>query len=335
MAIGRETVRFEFTEWLRKRSKSPNKILNAIIAEREVIIMLLDERSVVLEEPKTFAEFVFYEAFDGKCVVDYPAHIDYSVDAVLKCLPPDMSEIYCEYVNRRLAGKKKMESIYEVAALKEMSSSRISHQCDKARYRLADDELAYYLVNGRMFTPYNEPNWRSARITYLGVRNQCARKLYEMKIHYVGRLFNRRNFVRDTLTGKNREDFESAMYNHEFVDDNLCVIVGYSRRCPVCNGRNTMYLPKWKYMSLCNNECTAKDLFPTAGKFYWKLLDTGMCYDCQSSVYNLPKPGEDWGKPMCKCKICGTTLFERNEGLCPVCDTRAYLPSKGGTTHEP
>ena len=49
-----------------------------------------------------------------------------------------------------------------------------------------------------------------------------------------------------------------------------------------------------------------------------------LCYDCQSKIYNMPKPGEDWGKQIGTCECCDCAIWEKDinkEGasFCPNC----------------
>ncbi len=53
--------------------------------------------------------------------------------------------------------------------------------------------------------------------------------------------------------------------------------------------------------------------------FRREALISGMCYDCQSRVFNTPKPGEDWGEQLCECEVCGCPIYKKDNGVCPTC----------------
>ena len=63
---------------------------------------------------------------------------------------------------------------------------------------------------------------------------------------------------------------------------------------------------------------------PDLNTFEREALISELCYDCQSKIYNMPKPGEDWGKQIGNCECCDCAIWEKDinkEGasFCPNC----------------
>lgn len=75
-----------------------------------------------------------------------------------------------------------------------------------------------------------------------------------------------------------------------------------------------------KYMS----GTSIQDAFPELNAFERECVMTGMCFDCQSRLFNKPKPGEDWGPVIGECECCSSPLYskdckEGNHYVCPSC----------------
>lgn len=51
---------------------------------------------------------------------------------------------------------------------------------------------------------------------------------------------------------------------------------------------------------------------PELNNFEREALLSGMCFDCQSKLFNRPKPGESWGKHLGECNCCGADIWEKD-----------------------
>lgn len=103
-----------------------------------------------------------------------------------------------------------------------------------------------------------------------------------------------------------------------------------SRRCPFCGKETTVEVDKEGYSAYLAG-VDIVEAFPDMSSFDREVLITGMCYDCQSSTFNRPKPGEDWGKCLGECTCCGCSVWESKNKLenglyfCRSCGTRMSL----------
>lgn len=46
----------------------------------------------------------------------------------------------------------------------------------------------------------------------------------------------------------------------------------------------------------------------------------GMCDHCYSTLMNEPIPGDtSFGKMVAKCNVCGSSIYEKDNGCCAIC----------------
>ena len=74
-------------------------------------------------------------------------------------------------------------------------------------------------------------------------------------------------------------------------------------------------LQKWR------SGVAIQEAMPECSDFKREFLLSDMCYECQSKTFNVPKPGESWGEPLFECDVCGTSIYAKDENVCPCCLT--------------
>ena len=89
-----------------------------------------------------------------------------------------------------------------------------------------------------------------------------------------------------------------------------------TKRC-MCSKVTAVSVPEdqWeKYLA----GTTAQVTFPTLNKFEREVLISGMCFDCQSKLFHMPKPGEDWGPLVGECPNCDCPIYpiDIKDGVC-------------------
>lgn len=93
-----------------------------------------------------------------------------------------------------------------------------------------------------------------------------------------------------------------------------------------CGNTTKVNVDEAKYLYWCDG-ARIQDVFPDLHPMSRDVLITGFCYDCLSKMYNMPKPDEDWGNPVCHCPTCDCAIWEhrnkKSENLyvCPSCNT--------------
>lgn len=97
-------------------------------------------------------------------------------------------------------------------------------------------------------------------------------------------------------------------------------------KCPVCKNTTQLDLDQDLYVKYKLGNKPVQQIFPNLNSFEREALISGYCFDCSSKIFNAPKPGEDWGKVLGECPICGCNAYERNiEGdfyKCPSCGVK-------------
>lgn len=87
-------------------------------------------------------------------------------------------------------------------------------------------------------------------------------------------------------------------------------------------GNKTVIDVNEKAFRLWNSgKAVIQEAFPELDDFSRDSLLTNMCFDCQSKLFNRPKPGEDWGDIVDECEVCGASLYSKDfdSGVCPCC----------------
>lgn len=70
-----------------------------------------------------------------------------------------------------------------------------------------------------------------------------------------------------------------------------------------------------------------QNVVPELNSFQREMLVSGMCFDCQSKLYNMPVPGDtSWGNLIGECECCGTPIWSKKNARdggyeCPSCNT--------------
>ena len=107
-------------------------------------------------------------------------------------------------------------------------------------------------------------------------------------------------------------------------------------KCPGCGNLTELNIDDEAYMKYKSGEVVAQRAFPNLNSFEREALISGYCFDCTSKIFNTPKPGEDWGKVLGECPVCGCTAYERNvDGnfyKCPSCGVKC--PTEDITVEE-
>lgn len=94
------------------------------------------------------------------------------------------------------------------------------------------------------------------------------------------------------------------------------------RNCVFCGKEQSVTVDRSEY---CNYESgmPIQRAMPTADTFTREFIIIGSCFDCQSKMYNVPKPGEDWGESRGHCPVCDCSLWEKDfteeVAHCPSC----------------
>lgn len=95
-------------------------------------------------------------------------------------------------------------------------------------------------------------------------------------------------------------------------------IIEIDRKCWKCGKITSLEVRKssyerWRYGALIQ-EC-----FPKESVFFRETIINGQCAECQSKMYHIPLTEGAWGKFVCECDICGTSIYEADNGECASC----------------
>lgn len=96
--------------------------------------------------------------------------------------------------------------------------------------------------------------------------------------------------------------------------------MNYIFKCPNCGKDTELDLTAKEAKALEGGQSIQKAL-PKRDAFFREVVISHMCYDCQSKIFNRPKPGEDWGEEIGECPECGSPIYEKDTGICPHCKT--------------
>lgn len=97
-----------------------------------------------------------------------------------------------------------------------------------------------------------------------------------------------------------------------------------TKRCFSC-GKDTCVEINGEKLNLYNQGGhSIQEIFPKEHAMVREFLINGMCFDCQSKMYNSPKPNEDWGEVAGYCPNCGCNLWRKDRNSeggfsCPSC----------------
>lgn len=94
----------------------------------------------------------------------------------------------------------------------------------------------------------------------------------------------------------------------------------YIQKCPGC-GETVTKVVSYEKIKKWRNGALIQEVYPNKDSFFREWLISGMCYECQSKMFNRPAPGMNWGKRIGECEVCGTSLWEKDKGICPCCKT--------------
>lgn len=94
-------------------------------------------------------------------------------------------------------------------------------------------------------------------------------------------------------------------------------------KCKFCGKIQAVNVDENRYRKWVDGELIQRAM-PDLNDFEREALISELCYDCQSKIYNMPKPGEDWGKQIGNCECCDCAIWEKDinkEGasFCPNC----------------
>ena len=95
------------------------------------------------------------------------------------------------------------------------------------------------------------------------------------------------------------------------------------KMCPSCRNQYEIEVDDASIRALENGAMVHNAL----GKydlFTRECFISGLCFDCQSKVFNRPKPGESWGEqhecPNCECSVWDKNFREdKGNYRCPSC----------------
>lgn len=89
--------------------------------------------------------------------------------------------------------------------------------------------------------------------------------------------------------------------------------------CPMCGGTQVVEMTEVQYDAVESGALCVQDALHDHNAFDRETLISGMCHDCQSKMFNRPKPGEDWGPILGECDCCGARIYEKDKGKCSQC----------------
>ena len=94
-------------------------------------------------------------------------------------------------------------------------------------------------------------------------------------------------------------------------------------KCVFCGKIQAVNVDENSYKKWIDGELIQRAM-PDLNEFEREALISELCFDCQSKTFNMPKPGEDWGKQIGTCECCGCDIWEKDlnkEGpsRCPQC----------------
>lgn len=99
------------------------------------------------------------------------------------------------------------------------------------------------------------------------------------------------------------------------------------KKCPVCGQVGFMDVDAEGY-TLLTQGVEVQDAFPTYSASEKQFIATGLCYNCQEKVFNVPAPGHEkqFGKligncPWCKHYIWAKDAIREDVFVCPSCGT--------------
>lgn len=108
--------------------------------------------------------------------------------------------------------------------------------------------------------------------------------------------------------------------------------------CTMCGKESRIFVTEKQYEKIQkryygNNE-RIQDVAPELHPFEREFFITGMCFNCQSKLYNLPKPGdESWGVMVGSCPVCDCALWNKDhkDGVftCPSCNSKVVKDENG------
>lgn len=94
-------------------------------------------------------------------------------------------------------------------------------------------------------------------------------------------------------------------------------------KCKFCGKIQAVNVDEKRYSKWVGGELIQKAM-PDLNAFDRDVLVLELCHDCLSKTYNMPKPGEDWGKQLGCCDCCDRPVWEKDvmeDGsfICPNC----------------
>jgi len=96
-----------------------------------------------------------------------------------------------------------------------------------------------------------------------------------------------------------------------------------SKQCFACGKVSEVKIVKDKVKDYKEGLLNIQNIFPEEHVMVREFLISGMCFDCQSKMFNIPKPDEDWGKMLGNCPNCGCQIWRKNkidnDYRCPSC----------------
>ena len=105
--------------------------------------------------------------------------------------------------------------------------------------------------------------------------------------------------------------------------------------CPFCGKESGYEITDKQYNKIqkkyYGERKNIMDVVPEFNSFQREMLITGMCFNCQSKLYNTPIPGDNsWGDLIGDCECCGAPIWSvknaKNGGYgCPSCHSKYTL----------
>lgn len=91
--------------------------------------------------------------------------------------------------------------------------------------------------------------------------------------------------------------------------------------CPCCAETHAYEITDAEAAMLADG-ARVQEALSKRDNFFREAFISHMCYSCQSHTFNVPAPGEDWGRMLGECDVCGAAIWEINDGVCKSCGNK-------------
>ena len=87
-----------------------------------------------------------------------------------------------------------------------------------------------------------------------------------------------------------------------------------SRVCPICGKTTDIKVDARGFNAYVVKHKPVQVAFPKLNDFEREAIISGYCFNCQSSVFHRPVPGdESWGEIIGECLECGTPIYSEKD----------------------